>query len=174
MKIFVIDVDGVLTTGRKVYGSDGYPIYKEFFDKDFTALKDFTAHGWHCIWISGDDFVNKEVAANRNYSFLSARDKDKDQVLSHYLKCNNISPSRLIAVGDDIFDLSLLKMVDQFYMPANAYWRCKQFKESDRVQILNTIGGAGVITEIACIELGESDYESVAKRIRELDLKERF
>jgi hypothetical protein len=40
-KLLALDVDGVLTNGRKIYGESGTPVYKEFNDRDFTAIKRF-------------------------------------------------------------------------------------------------------------------------------------
>ena len=40
-KLLVLDVDGVLTNGRKEYNKDHIPLYKEFMCKDFTAIKRF-------------------------------------------------------------------------------------------------------------------------------------
>ena len=39
IKLLILDVDGVLTDGKKVYGKEGTGLYKTFCDKDFTAIK---------------------------------------------------------------------------------------------------------------------------------------
>ncbi len=39
IKLLVLDIDGVLTDGTKVYGVDGEVIGKRYKDLDFTAIK---------------------------------------------------------------------------------------------------------------------------------------
>lgn len=39
IKLAILDIDGVLTDGRKYYGLDGIPFAKTYCDKDFTAIK---------------------------------------------------------------------------------------------------------------------------------------
>ena len=39
IKLIILDIDGVLTDGRKYYGVDGIPFAKTYCDKDFTAIK---------------------------------------------------------------------------------------------------------------------------------------
>lgn len=174
-KLLLIDVDGVLTTGRKTYGSDGMPISKEFYDKDFTALKEFQACGFRVIWISGDDFVNKEVAKNRNYEFISARNKDKGKLTSTILENSKIKYEYVISIGDDIFDMSILPYVNKFYIPNNAHWRLKEkAKEDETIHLLKTKGGNGTIVEMSNIELKNYTFKEIIDRVLKLDKKEKF
>ena len=39
IKLLILDIDGVLTDGTKVYTQDHQPVYKRFRCKDFTAIK---------------------------------------------------------------------------------------------------------------------------------------
>jgi len=62
IKLLILDVDGVLTDGTKVYDQNHNPVYKTYRCKDFTAIKRFIAagskndnYGVHllfCSWIS--------------------------------------------------------------------------------------------------------------------------
>ena len=45
IKLLILDVDGVLTDGTKVYDENHTPLYKRFRCKDFTAIKRFVAAG---------------------------------------------------------------------------------------------------------------------------------
>ena len=53
-KLVLLDVDGVLTDGRKGYALDGSVAYKQFCDRDFTAIKRFQEAGILVALISGD------------------------------------------------------------------------------------------------------------------------
>ena len=45
IKLLLLDVDGVLTSGYKTYSETGLCTHKEFADIDFTAIKRFKASG---------------------------------------------------------------------------------------------------------------------------------
>ena len=39
IKLILIDVDGIMTDGTKIYNEDHEVIYKKFCDLDFTAIR---------------------------------------------------------------------------------------------------------------------------------------
>ena len=53
IKLLILDIDGVLTDGTKVYDREHNPIHKTFRCKDFTAIKRFIAAGVKVIMPSG-------------------------------------------------------------------------------------------------------------------------
>ncbi len=174
-KLLIVDVDGVLTSGKKTYDNSGMPVFKEFYDKDFTALKEFRSCGYEVVWLSGDDFVNKKVAERRNYVFISAKGKSKRSLASQYIMTHATNFTRIIAVGDDIFDMELIDLVDAFYAPANAHWRLiEAASKIEKMIIASTLGGQGVIMEMSQRELGDVNLEDIIGSISELDKKEVF
>jgi len=174
-KVFFIDVDGVLTDGKKTYDETGLPRFKVFGDKDFTALKELSAAGFQVVWVSGDDFINKAVAKNRNYIFISARGKCKGELIKEFI--GNTSYDRIISVGDDVFDLPMALHSHHFYIPKDAYWR---LFDAGRIypncifETLTTAGGQGVIVEIAKNELSRTDFQDLLVKIEALDKAENF
>ena len=70
IELLVLDIDGVLTDGKKYYGLDGLPFAKTYCDKDFTAIKRVRGAGISVCFLSGDERVNKAMAKNRNIDFL--------------------------------------------------------------------------------------------------------
>ena len=52
IKLAILDVDGVLTDGKKTYDNTGLCIYKTFCDKDFTAIKKLKALGISVCFLS--------------------------------------------------------------------------------------------------------------------------
>ena len=130
-KCFFIDVDGVLTNGTKSYSDNGMPSFKTYYDKDFTALKLLKAMSYDVVLVSGDDFINKRMAENRNIRFISSRNLDKADVIKDYLKKNYDGVDVLTyGIGDDIFDFSMLEFVDTPYCPSDASLYIKQYVEN--------------------------------------------
>ena len=74
LKLLILDIDGILTDGTKVYDIEHKPIYKRFMCKDFTAIKRFSAAGIKVIMISGDNW-NRTMAEKRNIDFYCTREK---------------------------------------------------------------------------------------------------
>ena len=60
--LLILDVDGVLTNGTKVYDIDGNVVHKVFNDRDFTAIKRFKEEGVNVFFLSGDKKFNEEIA----------------------------------------------------------------------------------------------------------------
>ena len=51
IKLVILDVDGVLTDGKKYYNRDGDVVMKTFCDKDWTAIKRFKALGIKVLFL---------------------------------------------------------------------------------------------------------------------------
>ncbi len=75
IKLLILDVDGVLTDGNKIYDINHTTVYKKFNDRDFTAIKRFKAGGINVIFVSGDNF-NEGMAKKRNIDFYCSRGSD--------------------------------------------------------------------------------------------------
>ena len=120
IKLLILDVDGVLTDGNKIYDVEHNAVYKKFNDRDFTAIKRFTAAGVKVVFISGDNF-NRNMAEKRNVDFYCSRNEDLSLDKSRYLKefenSYKISIENMAFVGDDYFDLSIIKEVNYSFCP---------------------------------------------------------
>lgn len=142
-KVLALDVDGVLTNGKKIYSKDHIPQFKEFSDIDFTAIKRFKAAGIQVVIVSGDEF-NRGMAEKRNLDFINAReissDLDKSKCLPLIIKKYGVTPAEIAYVGDDYYDISLLNSVGYAFCPRNAAICVKSV-----AQILDADGGNGVI-----------------------------
>lgn len=127
-KLLLLDVDGVMTDGTKIYGPDGKVFGKRFCDHDFTAIKKFQADGWAVVWLSADKTVNEAVAADRNIRFCYSRLPDGTIDKVHWYKFlvedYNVNPKDVVYVGDDLLDLPVMKAVvdggGRAFYPANA------------------------------------------------------
>ena len=120
IKLLILDIDGVLTDGTKVYTEKHEPVYKRFRCKDFTAIKRFIAAGVQVIMLSGDNW-NAEMARQRNIPFYCTRGSDlgldKSVYLSHLESTYNVKRENMAFVGDDYFDLSMFKTLFWTFSP---------------------------------------------------------
>jgi 3-deoxy-D-manno-octulosonate 8-phosphate phosphatase (KDO 8-P phosphatase) len=119
IKLLILDIDGVMTDGTKLYGLDGLTIGKRYCDRDFTSIKQFKSAGVHVCFLSGDNKVNEEMAKNRKTDFYYSRGKEKLDFLPEFEKIYNCFIDEMAYVGDDIFDIPIMKKVGYSYCPSD-------------------------------------------------------
>ncbi len=143
-KLLILDVDGVLTNGRKTYNVHHEVISKEFCDKDFTAIKRFQSAEIEVLLLSGDRF-NIGMANSRHIPFWNAKDfskqLDKHKAALEISKRYRISLDDIAYVGDDYYDLSLLDYVGYSYCPSDA----AEIVKNSVKTVINRKGGEGVV-----------------------------
>jgi 3-deoxy-D-manno-octulosonate 8-phosphate phosphatase (KDO 8-P phosphatase) len=172
IKLIILDVDGVLTDGTKVYDRDHNPIHKTFRCKDFTAIKRFIAAGVKIIMLSGDAW-NRDMAQKRNIPFYCTRGSDlsldKSRYIS-YLESNyDVKSENMAFVGDDYFDLSMFKKLFWSFCPSDA----PQIIKDNSHYVLNAKGGEGVIVELYDFLVMKGIVsEATEEAVAELDKKE--
>ena len=143
IRLVILDIDGVMTDGTKIYGVDGLPFAKSYCDKDFTAIKRLKGANVKVCFLSGDETVNREMAQNRNVQFHLARGKDKADFVSLFEKLYDVSSSDMAYVGDDLFDSSIMREVGHPYCPSDA---CKEIRHICKAHnILSCRGGDNAI-----------------------------
>ena len=127
IKLIILDVDGVMTDGRKYYDRDGVVRLKTFCDKDWTAIKRFRAIGINVIFLTGDPF-NVTIGENRNIDVIVNRasgnseiiHKDKSEYLPKICEDYKVSPDEIAFIGDDVNDLSIIHEVGFSACPNDA------------------------------------------------------
>lgn len=170
-KLLLLDVDGVLTDGRKTYNKDGMTVYKQFCDKDFTAIKMFRASGVNVAFISGDYTINGRIAQNRNIPFWYTRDKCKSEILPEIWKQFPCDLRQTIFVGDDFFDLGIMKRLFYNVCPADA----PQIVKDKCWMVLKNNGGSNCIMELYETLRRKGYIPTFDKRkLLRLDAKEKF
>ena len=176
LKLLLLDVDGVLTNGFKYYDQTGLCKLKTFSDLDFTAIKRFRASGVVVAWISGDKNINEEIAKNRKIPFWYTRGKDKTEFLPEIYEKFNLNSSSLTAfVGDDLFDLNIMKTVHFSFCPKDTCNTVMNFCNINKTSlVLNRSPGEGVIDELYEIFLQNDGYEADMKKVYILDKNEKF
>ena len=175
IKLLILDVDGVLTDGRKTYNDNGLGCYKVFCDKDFTAIKRLKSSGVRVCFLSGDENVNRAVANNRDIDFYFSRGKCKTEFLSILSEKYSCPTSKMAFVGDDLFDLHIAQSVGYSFCPSDS---CSEIKKECTL-ILKSKGGDNVVMELVDYLIDFNliptvEPKEVLESIYKLDEKEKF
>tara|TARA_R100001015_G_C4632698_1_gene196599 strand:+ start:920 stop:1447 length:528 start_codon:yes stop_codon:yes gene_type:complete len=174
IELIILDVDGVMTDGRKYYGKDGTPFGKTYCDKDFTAIKRFKGSGVPVCFLSGDENINKEMAKNRKVPFYSARGKDKVSFIPQLSQDFKAKPENMVYVGDDLFDLSIMKAVGHPYCPSDSSRELITYCNSN-FNFMKSVGGDNVVAELFYILLDKRLVNDCTMQdIENLDKQEIF
>lgn len=177
IKLIVLDVDGVLTDGRKYYNREGVVCYKTFCDKDWTAIKRFKALGIKVVFLTGDSY-NVSIAEKRNIDVIVNRSDtshvDKVEYLPSLCKTYSVTKDEIVYVGDDIFDVNLLKAVTYGFCPSDSPSIVKKSANE-----LNCRGGENLIVELfEFLEksnyLPSYNFQDHLNKVYEIDIKEKF
>ncbi len=146
LKLLILDVDGVMTDGTKLYDDEGEVVAKSFRDQDFTAIKRFKADGVHVHWLSGDQRVNEAIALRRKIDFTYSR--EKHNMLERLMAVYEVTADQVVYVGDDWYDIPISKKLEK--MGGEAW--CTNDANTDLVgvcsQTVPVDGGQGVV---ACL-----------------------
>ena len=177
IKLVILDIDGVMTDGRKYYNTDGMPFAKTYCDKDFTAIKRLRGAGVNVCFLSGDDTVNEAMAKNRNIDFFYARGKDKADFIPELAEKYNTTVEHMAYIGDDLFDSSMLEAVQFPFCPADACRDVKKICVSafGYHNVLQSNGGCNVIMEMVELMLERGLVNDCTMQdIEALDKNEKF
>jgi len=146
IRLLVLDVDGVLTDGRLVYGPDGERV-KEFSVRDGLAIRLLESAGVRVAVLSGRSHPAvearfRDLGVAPGMVVQGSRDKAAD--LDRLQTAAGVDDLRTAAIGDDLPDLPMLGRVGFSACPADAapevvaacHWVC------------GTPGGRGVVREV--------------------------
>jgi 3-deoxy-D-manno-octulosonate 8-phosphate phosphatase (KDO 8-P phosphatase) len=146
-RLVCLDVDGVLTDGRVVYGPRGREEELQHFHvQDGIAIEWLLQHGLAVVWISGRGSRATEARAKElGVSELHTRVKDKRLCLEDVQRRRSVDADETIVMGDDLPDLALLGACGLFAAPRNAVAEVR--KRAGLVT--RAAGGAGAVRELA-------------------------
>ena len=147
-KNFVIDVDGVLSTGQFIYGDSG-KLYKIFGPHDSDGLK-LIKEKVNVSFISADErgfkISNKRVS-DMGFKLNLVSEEDRRNHLE------KLGFENVIFMGDGYYDALLFSEVNYSIAPANA--RKEALENADYVT--ENKAGEGAVMD-ACIHLNEKFY----------------
>jgi 3-deoxy-D-manno-octulosonate 8-phosphate phosphatase KdsC-like HAD superfamily phosphatase len=133
-KTIYIDCDGVLTDGKLTIDHRGEKMFKSFHTRDVRAIRELiSVHGFEVILVSADDWDGLHRFA------------DKVGAVVHLSREKSAASPVYIAVGDDAWDMPLLKDAQRAFCPRDADWSVKKLPH---IEILDCNGGQGVIAEL--------------------------
>ena len=141
----VLDVDGVLTDGKIIYGSDGSE-YKHFHVQDGGSLKLLAAQGIALAIITGrSSSIVQRRAEELGIVHVSQGADDKASALDQLI-AEGFPAKNLCAIGDDLQDLQLFQhpAVTLTATVANAHPTVL----SKAQFVTQREGGSGVIVEL--------------------------
>ncbi len=153
IKAVLLDVDGVMTDGKLHYSARGEEI-KSFDVKDGLGIQLLLNAKILVGIISGrnSDALEQRIKdLGIQHMYVSSSDKEKD--LQKFLKTTGLRREEVAYIGDDLPDLSAIKMCGFSACPSDA---CSEVLDAvDHVS--SKRGGDGVIREIAELILRSTD-----------------
>ena len=145
IKLFLSDVDGVLTDAGMYYSENGDEL-KKFSTYDGMGFKLIQKLGIKVGILTAEDRnLNRNRARKLNLDFDIHGVKDKLSRLNELLSQLNLDLSEVAYVGDDVNDIEILKHVGFAFCPTNAIPEVKAIQNI--IQLAHS-GGEGVIREI--------------------------
>ena len=144
VKVFVFDMDGVLTDGTLVVENDGQWLRKMSI-RDGYALQLAVKSGFKIVVISGSE----SAAVEKRLQQLGVMDvfmdvKDKAGFLKKYLSDKAISPGDILFMGDDIPDYNCMIIAGLACCPSDAAVEIKQISS----YISPMRGGYGCVRDV--------------------------
>lgn len=141
---FIFDYDGVLTEGIVMLTEDGEPL-RSANVRDGYALQLAVKKGYRVAVISGGN----SPSMSRRLTSLGITDiflgvQHKVQVFEKYLEDNNIDPSEVVYMGDDIPDFHAMKRAAVPACPADAAEEIRAISK----YISHFNGGKGCVRDI--------------------------
>ena len=143
IKLFLCDVDGVLTDGA-VYMGDGMEI-KRFNIRDGLGLKFLQQNGIQVGWISRRPSpATQQRADDLKIDFLSQKEGGKVPAVETILRQTGLNWSHVCYVGDDIVDIAVLERAGVGVAVADGVDEAKAAAD----YITRAPGGQGAVREM--------------------------
>lgn len=144
IRLFVLDVDGVLTDGTVLVLDDGQMV-RRMNVKDGYALQLAVKKGFRVLVISG----GQSTAVQLRLQKLGIEDVfmdviDKQKVFEEFISKNKLTAPEVLYMGDDIPDINTMQMAGLACCPADAVAEVKAI--SHYISPLN--GGQGCVRDV--------------------------
>lgn len=157
IKLLVLDVDGVLTDGSLLVGSDGKEFLKTFDSLDGHGIKLLQSTGVTVAIITGRSSGMVEGRARElGIKEVQIGVSNKYEALQLLLKKTNHAITETAAMGDDWPDLAILPKVHLAVCPFQAHEEVQKRAH----YITQKIGGHGAVRELCDLILkAQNNYE---------------
>ncbi len=154
LKLFIFDVDGVLTDGRLHFSQEG-ECCKSFHAQDGLGINLLHRLGIQVALITGrQSAIVQHRAENLGIDLLFQNQKDKTQAFEILLDQLQLTPDEVAYMGDDLIDLPLLTRVGWALAPADANAQLRPFIDFQTQKP----GGQGAVREAIDYWLNQCDH----------------
>jgi 3-deoxy-D-manno-octulosonate 8-phosphate phosphatase (KDO 8-P phosphatase) len=163
VKLFLTDVDGVMTDGNVFITRDGE--FKQFSIQDGLGLVLLRKSGIKVGWISArPSEVTTRRAEELKIDFLSQKKESKVSAAEEILAAAGVSWPEVCFVGDDIVDLCLLKRAGLAVAVANAIDEAKAMAH----YVTKAPGGHGGVREVVTMILkAQGKWSALVRQFEE-------
>jgi 3-deoxy-D-manno-octulosonate 8-phosphate phosphatase (KDO 8-P phosphatase) len=152
IKVFALDVDGVLTDGSIWWGPNGEE-WKRFHFLDIMGISRASKAGLIFALISGEDSpLVDRYAAKMKIEYVYKGCKDKAQAFGELAKVLLIKPSKIAFMGDDVNDLPAMELSGFCAAPATAHPDVKKSVD----YVTQASGGNGAVREVLDLWMKEN------------------
>jgi 3-deoxy-D-manno-octulosonate 8-phosphate phosphatase (KDO 8-P phosphatase) len=161
VRLFILDVDGVLTDGRIIMDDNGREI-KQFDVRDGHGLKLLMRYGIGVVLLTGrKSAVVEHRARDLGIEEVHQGIWNKVEVSESILQNRDLRYDQVAFVGDDIVDIPLLRRVGFSVAVADAAEEVKRIVDF----VTQKKGGRGAVREICeIILLAQDKWADVAAR----------
>ena len=158
IKLLVLDVDGVLTSGQIIFGRDG-ELMKKFHAQDGLGITLAHKANLNVAIITGRQSQMVHLrSAELNIKDVYQGAMSKTEALAHLMAKYNLALDQVAYVGDDLNDLPVMIRVGLPCAVANAAPEVKQYAKL----VTNHAGGNGAVREvIEYILKAQGKWESI-------------
>jgi 3-deoxy-D-manno-octulosonate 8-phosphate phosphatase (KDO 8-P phosphatase) len=144
IKLFVLDVDGVLTDSTILLLENG-EMARQMNVKDGYAMQLALKKGYEILIISGGNSLSvKDRLAKLGIKHIELSIHNKLQVLQNFIAANNYTQAQVLFMGDDMPDLLPMQHVGLACAPADAVQEIKTI--SQYISPYN--GGKGCVRDV--------------------------
>lgn len=155
IKLIVLDVDGCLSDGSLIYTSDGVEL-KAFNVKDGLGISTWIKMGNEVAIITGKNSkMVKKRAQELGIKHCFQGIKDKQSVLKELINTLGLKNYEVSAIGDDLNDYAMLKLVGKSFTPNDGVDHIKNIVN----YVLSCKGGDGAVREMIDILVEQNDQK---------------
>jgi len=144
VKLFISDVDGVLTDGRIIVNDEGLES-KQFDVRDGHGLKLLFRYGIDVVLVTGRRSRAVEWrAADLGIVEVHQGVWNKGEIFEEIIKRRKIPPEATASIGDDIVDIPIMKKAGFAIAVANAVREVREVAD----YVTTRPGGRGAVREV--------------------------
>jgi 3-deoxy-D-manno-octulosonate 8-phosphate phosphatase (KDO 8-P phosphatase) len=149
VRVILLDVDGVLTDGRIIMGSDGKEA-RAFFVRDGMGIRVGQMSGLTFGLVSGRESpVVTARAAELGITELHQGIRHKAECFREILARNDLTPETVCYMGDDVIDVPALRLAGLSVAPADAAPEAREAAH----YVTERRGGRGAVRELVDLVL---------------------